>query len=44
MTIKDRWQDLKTIILYSCTRTEDEKTGTDIRYYISSMAPDAEKA
>lgn len=44
MTTKGRWKDLKSILLYRCTRTEGEKTSTDTRYYISSLALDAEKA
>jgi len=50
MTTKGRWQDLKTIIQYRCTRTEGgigdkvAATSVDTRYYISSRALDAEKA
>jgi predicted transposase YbfD/YdcC len=44
MSSKERWQDLKTIICYRCTRTEGEKTSKEEHYYISNLSLDAEDA
>jgi len=44
MSSKVRWQDLKTIIQYQCTRTLGNKTATERRYYISDLSLDAERA
>ena len=39
----DQWRDLKSFALLERTRTIGDKTSVERRYYISSLAPDAEK-
>ena len=39
----DQWRDLKSFALVERTRTVGEKTSVERRYYIGSVAPDAEK-
>ena len=39
----DQWRDLKSFALIERTRTLGDKTSVERRYYLSSMAPDAEK-
>jgi predicted transposase YbfD/YdcC len=39
----EQWRDLKSFALVERTRTVGEKSSVERRYYISSVAPDAEK-
>jgi predicted transposase YbfD/YdcC len=39
----DQWRDLKSFALVERTRTLGGKTSVERRYYLSSLAPDAEK-
>jgi predicted transposase YbfD/YdcC len=41
---KEKWKDLRTIILYRRRSEEDGKTTVDSHYYISNRALDAEEA
>jgi predicted transposase YbfD/YdcC len=40
---KEKWADLKTIILYRCTRRENGRTTVTDRYYISNLSVSAEE-
>lgn len=38
------WQDLRSLILVQSTRQIKEQSTTELRYYLSSLAPNAERA
>ena len=40
----DEWRDLKSLILVEATREIKERQTTELRYYLSSLAPNAERA
>jgi predicted transposase YbfD/YdcC len=40
----DQWRDLKSLILIEATRTVKDQSTTELRYYLSSLAPDAGRA
>lgn len=40
---RDRWDGLRSIAKVTCTRTVDGRTSVESRYFISSLAPDAEE-
>jgi len=44
LTGYDQWQDLKSLVLIESERTIKDQTATERRYFISSLAPDAERA
>jgi len=40
----DRWRDLKSLILIEATRVIKDRSTTELRYYLSSLEPDAVRA
>jgi predicted transposase YbfD/YdcC len=40
----DQWRDLQSLILVESTREIKEQQTTELRYYLSSLSPDAERA
>lgn len=40
----DEWRDLQSLILVEATREIKERRTTELRYYLSSLSPDAERA
>jgi predicted transposase YbfD/YdcC len=41
---KAQWRDLKSLIMVEARRKDKDKESTERRYYISSLAPDAQRA
>ena len=41
---KAQWRDLKSLIMVEARRKDKDKESTERRYYISSLAPDAQQA
>jgi predicted transposase YbfD/YdcC len=44
LTGSDQWRDLNSLILIESTRTIKDQTTTELRYFISSLPPDAARA
>lgn len=44
LTGKASWRDLKSLIKIEATREIKEQQTTEVRYYLASLAPDAERA
>jgi predicted transposase YbfD/YdcC len=40
----DQWRDLKSLILIEATRVIKDQSSTELRYYLSSLEPDAARA
>ena len=38
------WRDLRSLVMVEASRTMNEKTSTERRYYLSSLAPEVARA